>query len=528
MHVVWLKRDLRLADHAPLHAALESTNDGSGMLLLYVAEPERRAQSDVSDLHLAWDLANARTLLKAVDQRGGTMRIEVGDAVEVLERLNSVEPIKSLHSHEETGLMWSWKRDRRVLQWCTKHGIPWTEHAANGVVRCLKNRDRWNGMRNRRMAADALPAPAALPPASKLESADTSPEWVSPYNTIVSTPLEPGELEAHQWLDTFLLQRYSRYLPTISNPATSPEGSSRLSAYLATGVLSVRQVVKAITATRLHAKQRPAEERAVLAKNVNAFASRVSWRCHFVQRLEVEPTMDTTSINPELCRHLGRQDDEIRFQAWATGQTGWPFFDACMRSLIATGWINFRMRAMLQSVAAYTLNLPWQRTGQHLAKLFIDYEPGIHWSQIHMQSGVTGINSVRAYSVIKQSLDHDMQGEFIRTWVPELAMVPTPQIHEPWTMSVEMQAAIGVRIGVTYPAPVVDETEARSKGIAAAYAAKRDEAVKARSSSVYTKHGSRKQRGRRPSKRRTGAPKKATKPQTTKADPQTSLLDFER
>lgn len=528
MHVVWLKRDLRLADHAPLHAALESTSDGNGLLLLYVAEPERRAQPDVSELHLAWDLANARALLQAVDQRGGTMRIEVGDAVEVLEQLNGVEPIKSVHSHEETGLMWSWQRDQRVQQWCIEHGITWTEHAANGVVRRLKNRDRWNGMRNRRMAADALLAPAALPPASKLESGDHSTKWVSPYNTIVRTPLKPGEMEAQRWVDTFLLQRYTRYLPTISNPATSPEGSSRLSAYLATGVLSVRQVVKAITATRLHTKQRPPEERAVLAKNVNAFASRVSWRCHFVQRLEVETTMDTTAINPELCAQLGRQEDEARFQAWATGQTGWPFFDACMRSLIATGWINFRMRAMLQSVAAYTLNLPWQRTGQHLAKLFIDYEPGIHWSQIHMQSGVTGINSVRAYSVIKQSLDHDMQGEFIRTWVPELAMVPTPQIHEPWTMSAEMQAAVGVRIGVTYPAPVVDETEARTKGIAAAYAAKRDEAVKARSASVYTKHGSRKQRGRRPAARRSGGTKRIAKPQPTKPDPQTSLLDFER
>ena len=528
MHVVWLKRDLRLADHAPLHAALESTNDGNGLLLLYVAEPERRAQPDVSELHLAWDLANARKLLQDVNQRGGTMRIEMGDAVEVLERLNGVEPIKSMHSHEETGLMWSWQRDRRVQAWCDKHQIPWSEHAANGVVRRLKNRDRWNSMRNRRMAADTLPAPAVLPSASKLKSGDKSSKWVSPYNAIVRTPLKAGEMEAHRWLDTFLHQRYTRYLPTISNPATSPEGSSRLSAYIASGVLSVRQVVKAISKTRLDAHQRTDKERAELAKNINAFASRVSWRCHFVQRLEVETTMDTTAINPELCAQLGRQEDDIRFQAWATGQTGWPFFDACMRSLIATGWINFRMRAMLQSVAAYTLNLPWQQTGQHLAKLFIDYEPGIHWSQIHMQSGVTGINSVRAYSVTKQSLDHDMQGEFIRTWVPELAMVPTPHIHEPWTMSAEMQETTGVRIGVTYPAPVVDEVEARGKGIAAAYAAKRHEGVKARSASVYTKHGSRKRRGHRPAARRTGATKRTSKPKLIKPNPQTSLLDFER
>ena len=191
-----------------------------------------------------------------------------------------------------------------------------------------------------------------------------------------------------------------------------------------------------------------------------------------------------------------------------------------MRSLRATGWINFRMRAMMQSVAAYTLWLPWQRSGNHLAKLFIDYEPGIHWSQLHMQSGITGINSVRAYSILKQSLDHDMNGDFIRTWVPELAMVPTPYIHEPWTMSEEMQEATGVAIGTTYPAPVVDETEARNRGIQATHAARRTDAVKARSAKVYAMHGSRSRRFQR----RGGRVRRQSQKEVV--NPQTTLLDF--
>ena len=84
--------------------------------------------------------------------------------------------------------------------------------------------------------------------------------------------------------------------------------------------------------------------------------------------------------------YLNRKLDQRKFIAWRDGKTGWPFFDACMRYLTATGWINFRMRAMLQSVASYTLWLPWQATGSHLANLFMDYEPGIHWSQVQMQS----------------------------------------------------------------------------------------------------------------------------------------------
>ena len=515
MRVVWLKRDLLLADHAPL---MEAVAHGDDLLLLYVVEPERLDQPDESMLHVAWDLANARTLLARVEALGGTMHIRTGRPEQVLQNLQDTSTIVSLHSHEETGLQWSWERDKRVMAWCEANDTVWHEHPWNGVVRRLTDRDRWNSIRNRRMVEPVLEAPARLPSHSNLTCVDETKGVFPCYNDLVKTPLEAGEPAAHAWLHSFLSTRFGDYLPTISNPATSPEGSSRLSAYLTSGVLSVRQVKHAITTAR----QSPPEgvDVAVFRKNVDAFASRVSWRCHFVQRLEMETSMNERSINPELDEALGRVDDEQRFLAWAEGRTGWPFFDACMRSLRATGWINFRMRAMMQSVAAYTLWLPWQRSGQHLAKLFIDYEPGIHWSQIHMQSGITGINSVRAYSILKQSLDHDMNGDFIRKWVPELAMVPTPYIHEPWTMSDEMQATTGVIIGTTYPAPIVDETEARNQGIKATHAARRTDEVKARSAQVYAMHGS---RARRFQRRGRAVQRRAEKPAV---NPQTTLLDF--
>ena len=515
MRVVWLKHDLRVADHAPLAEALAGEED---VLLLYVVEPERMEQPDESMLHLSWDLANARALLDKVSTMGGTMQIHVGRPSEILNQLHTRTPLTSLHSHEETGLQWSWDRDRRVAAWCNINGVGWHEHPWNGVVRRLNDRDRWNSTRNRRMVQPLIETSTTLPRHPTLMCTDHSKGLFPCYTELVQTPLQAGEEAALACLASFLATRFIDYLPTISNPASSPEGSSRLSTYLTSGVLSVRQVKHAITAAR----QSPPEsvDVAVFRKNIDAFASRVSWRCHFVQRLEMETSMNERSINPELDEALGRIDDEERFLAWAEGRTGWPFFDACMRSLRATGWINFRMRAMMQSVAAYTLWLPWQRSGNHLAKLFIDYEPGIHWSQIHMQSGITGINSVRAYSILKQSLDHDMNGDFIRKWVPELAMVPTPYIHEPWTMSEEMQEATGVAIGTTYPAPVVDETEARNQGLQATHAARRTDDVKARSAKVYATHGSRSRRFQR----RNGRARQ--QPQKDIVNPQTTLLDF--
>ena len=243
-------------------------------------------------------------------------------------------------------------------------------------------------------------------------------------------------------------------------------------------------------------------------KSLSSFQSRIAWHCHFMQKLENEPTLDIKAQNPLIDKNLNRELDDLKFEAWSEGRTGWPFFDACMRSLIATGWINFRMRAMLMSAASYNLWLPWRETGLYLARQFLDYEPGIHWSQVGMQSGTTGINSVRAYSVTKQGRDHDPKGAFIRSWIPELNRVPNEYIHEPWKMPASIQTESDCVIGVDYPHPIVDEASTRKEGVRMTYAARRGDEAREASKRVYDKHGSR----RRPVNRKRA--KKLDKNQT--------------
>ena len=290
-------------------------------------------------------------------------------------------------------------------------------------------------------------------------------------------------------LHSFLTERGSEYLYRLSAPGPSENYCSRLSTHLTWGTLSTREVVKSVQARR---EQLSAAESKIWKRNLSAFISRLSWRCHFIQKIEDQPEIETTAMHPAF-RTLPVVDDEnVLFEAWSTGYTGYPFIDACMRNLIHDGWITFRMRAMLVSFASYHLGIDWRHTGHFLARVFSDYEPGIHYSQIQMQSGITGINAVRIYNPIKQSKDHDPDGVFIRRWIPELQHVPAMWIHEPAKMNDDMQHRFGCVIGQQYPIPVVDHKIAVQAARERVLAARKTIGFRDEAGKIYAKLGSRK------------------------------------
>jgi deoxyribodipyrimidine photo-lyase len=139
---------------------------------------------------------------------------------------------------------------------------------------------------------------------------------------------------------------------------------------------------------------------------------------------------------------------------------------------------------MLMSFASYHLWLPWRASGLHLARQFVDYEPGIHWPQVQMQSGTTGINTMRVYNPVKQGHDQDPAGSFVRQNLPELAQVPDAFIHEPWRW--EGSASLA------YPAPIVDHAAAGKAARDALAALRKDAGHKAAARRIADKHGSRK------------------------------------
>jgi deoxyribodipyrimidine photo-lyase len=165
---------------------------------------------------------------------------------------------------------------------------------------------------------------------------------------------------------------------------------------------------------------------------------------------------------------------------------------------------------MLVSFASYHLWLHWRQTGLFLARQFLDFEPGIHWSQMQMQSGTTGINTLRIYSPTKQAHDHDPQGFFIRRWVPELARVPLPYLAEPWKMDRSLQRESGCILGVDYPEPIVEEKAALKAAKDRIYGLRKLKQAREEAGAVQARHGSRKSGLPPASKRRNASTQRAS------------------
>jgi deoxyribodipyrimidine photo-lyase len=444
INIVWLKRDLRTQDHEPL---LRAEAAGLPYLLLFLFEPDLYRHPDTSLRHLQFQYHSILDMNRQLESSGKSVTLAHGDAVPVFTDLLKNYKIHSVFSHRESGIRKSYDRDKAVGKLFRQHGVAWQEYQNNGVLRGIRDRTGWDEQWRRHMEQPVLKNSFAKSMAFTPEHPFALPSgFIHELKGYPDTYQPAGESNAWKYLQSFLSDRGKDYSRHLSKPHQSRKSCSRLSPYLAWGNISIRQV--------LHATDKALERKADTRPYHN-FVTRLHWHCHFIQKFETECRYETSCIN-RAYEDIPWENDEAKLRTWMEGRTGVPLIDACMRCLQQTGWINFRMRALLVSFLCHHLLVDWRRGVYHLARLFLDYEPGIHYPQFQMQAGTTGVNTVRIYNPLKNAQEHDPDGTFIRNWIPELQHLDTVHVHAPWTMTELEQTMYGIRLGEDYPLPVID------------------------------------------------------------------------
>ena len=335
------------------------------------------------------------------------------------------------------------------------------------------DRDTWSKNWNHIMNSDLLDIPKPSNNKDRLNLIGFSDfkNEISCEFSGLSNIQEGGTSKAKELLKTFLDQRCKGYRIKMSSPSQSEKSCSRLSPHFTYGSISIRQVYQQLNKMLPELNNK---------KDLYSFKKRLYWHCHFVQKLHTEPELEFYSMH-RMCDDLRSEYDDEIIEKWIEGETGFPFLDACMKFLNENGWINFRMRAMIMSFASYNLWQPWQKTSPRLAELFTDYEPGIHISQVQMQSGVTGINLPRIYSISKQSMDQDPDTEWTKNLLPQLNDFDPKLIHN-------------AELNDSYIPQIVDLKTSAKFARDQVWGIRKSIEFKNEARKVYLKHGSRRKR----------------------------------
>jgi len=467
--LVWFRCDLRIGDNPALAAAVAR---GGPVVPLFVLDDDSPGAHAPGGAARWWLHHALRALADALDRRGAPLVLRRGPA-------DTVVPAVAAEIGAGTVVWnrlyepWANARDARIKALLRERGLtvesfngrllaePWDlKTGADAPYKVFT--PYWKAFRARPEPAAPLPAPERIPGGVPAESESldawgltpTAPDWAGGLRA-AWTPGEPG---AHARLNHFLDTGLAHYPEVRNRPDT--HGTSRLSPHLHWGELSPRQVWHA---TRARMAERPEVESAGWA-----FLRELVWREFSYHLLYWWPDLPTTTWKTAFHAFPWRYDTDA-YNAWTAGRTGFPIVDAGMRELWATGWMHNRVRMIVGSFLVKDLLLPWQWGEHWFWDTLVDADlanNSASWQWV-AGCGADAAPYFRIFNPVTQGQKFDPEGAYVRTWVPELARMPTTHLHAPWRAPPQVLRGAGVRPGETYPEPIVDHAAARKRALAA-------------------------------------------------------------
>lgn len=464
--IVWFRKDRRLSDHPALHAAV---GRGGPLVLLYILEADAgRAQGGANGVWLHHSL---RALQADIEDRGGRLILRSGDAAAVIDAV-----VKEMGAE---AMFWNRRyfeadrdRDAAIKKNLTAQGVtvesfkgnllvePWEVETKSGTPYRVFT-PFWRSAKDGLDVAEPLPAPKTLEGFSDDLASDdlaawdllpTRPDWgtkMLDYHT-------PGEAAAQTRLKEFLDGPIEDYAEGRDRPDKAL--TSRLSPHLAHGEISPRQIWDACKDNEFTSRK---------------FLSEIGWREFSYSLLFYNPKLATENFNPNYESMAWDHDDQA-FEAWTMGQTGYPFVDAGMRQLWATGWMHNRVRMVVASFLIKHLMIDWRDGEDWFWDTLLEADLASNAASWQWVAG-TGADAApyfRVFNPFGQGEKFDPKGDYVRQWVPELKDLPNKYIQQPWTAPDDILKKAGVELGRDYPEPIVDHKAARERVLAAYKAAR--------------------------------------------------------
>lgn len=463
--LLWFRRDLRLADHPALAAALATRRP---VIPVFLWSPEEDGSPAPGAASRWWLHQSLLSLDESLRARASRLILRRGPVLETLAALAAETGARQVFCHrlyDPAAL----RAEPSLTAALRDRGI--SLHPHNGALLFHPGSIRtttggpfqvftpfWRACWNQRGALRSpIPAPKTIPSPgiwpSSLALAELQLEPAIDWASGIRAAWSPGEPSALARLRSFAKSSIAAYSTERDRP--DHDGTSRLSPHLHYGEISPVQLWHTLAGS-------PGSE---------SYLRQLAWR-EFAHHLLVEfPHTLTEPFNPRFQRFPWRRNAR-RLAAWQRGRTGYPLVDAAMRQLWTTGWMHNRARMVVASFLVKHLLIPWQDGAAWFLDTLVDADLAnntLGWQWV-AGCGVDAAPYFRVFNPVLQGEKFDPRGDYVRRWVPELREWPAPWIHKPWAAPPLALAAAGVRLGDTCPQPIVDHDAAR-KAALAAYAA---------------------------------------------------------